>query len=148
VTYSHEQGWLVLIFIMLAGILIRQYFVLRHSGRASPLLPAGGILLLVAMIWYLSPAAPDGSGNNSVSDADIEKIIDARCVACHASQPTQPGFAAAPLGIVLETQAQIQSKAERIAFTVQSKYMPIGNLTGMTDAERASIATWYSRQQE
>ncbi len=147
-TYSHEQGWLVLIFIMFAGVLIRQYFVLRHSGRASPLLPAGGILLLVAMIWYLSPAAPDGSSNNSVSDADIGKIIDARCVACHASQPTQPGFAAAPLGIVLETQAQIQNKAERIAFTVQSKYMPIGNLTGMTDAERASIATWYSRQQQ
>jgi len=148
VTYSHEQGWLVLIFIMLAGVLIRQYFVLRHRGRASPLLPAGGILLLVAMIWYLSPAAPDGSSNNSVSDADIEKIIDNRCVACHASQPTQPGFAAAPLGIVLETQAQIQSKAERIAVTVQTKYMPIGNLTGMTDAERASIATWYSRQQK
>jgi uncharacterized membrane protein len=96
----------------------------------------------------LSPAAPDGSSNNSVSDADIEKIIHTRCVACHASQPTQPGFAAAPLGIVLQTQAQIQSKAERIAFTVQSKYMPIGNLTGMTDAERASIATWYLQQQK
>ena len=147
-TYSHERGWLVLVFIMLAGVLIRQYFVLRHSGRASPLLPAGGIFLLVAMIWYLSPAAPAGYSNNSVSDADIEKIIDSRCVACHADKPTQPGFAAAPLGIVLETQAQIRSKAERIAFTVQSKYMPIGNLTGMTDAERASIATWYSLQQQ
>ena len=35
-TYSHQHGWLVLIFIMLAGVLIRQYFVMRHSHRASP----------------------------------------------------------------------------------------------------------------
>ena len=34
-TYSHEQGWLVLIAIMIAGALIRQYFVMRHSGRAN-----------------------------------------------------------------------------------------------------------------
>ena len=34
-----------------------------------------------------------------------------------------------------------------IATTVQSKYMPIGNLTGMTDQERAVVATWYAQQQ-
>ena len=34
-TYSHEQGWLVLGFIMMAGVLIRQYFVMRHGGNAN-----------------------------------------------------------------------------------------------------------------
>ena len=147
-TYSHPQGWLVLIFIMLAGVLIRQYFVMRHSGKASPLLPVGGVLLLLAMIWYLSPASVDDSASAGISDAEIAQIIDARCVACHASKPTQPGFAEAPLGLMLESMEQIHNNADRIAVTVQTRYMPIGNLTAMTDQERSSIASWYSQRQQ
>ncbi|MCP4765665.1 MAG: urate hydroxylase PuuD [Gammaproteobacteria bacterium] len=143
-TYSHEQGWLVLIFIMLAGVLIRQYFVLRHSHKASPLLPALAVILLLAMVWYLRPAPP-ADVEGGISDAQIAEIIDSRCVACHASKPTQPGFAEAPLGILLETPEQISVRAERIAVTVQTRYMPIGNLTGMTDEERATVAGWYAQ---
>lgn len=147
-TYSHEHGWLVLIFIMSAGVLIRQYFVLRHSQRASPLLPAIAVLLLLAMIWYLSPKTPDSDAANLVSETQIARIIERRCIACHASQPTQPGFVAAPLGIVLESREEILNRAERIAVTVQTRYMPIGNLTGMTDQERASVASWYAQIQQ
>ena len=146
-TYSHEQGWLVLIFIMLAGVLIRQYFVLRHSNKAPLALPAIAVLLLLAMIVYLSPKPVD-SAAGKVSETQISQIIEVRCVACHASKPTQPGFAEAPLGLVMETPAQINTLAERIATTVQSKYMPIGNLTGMTDDERALIAAWYAQQKQ
>jgi uncharacterized membrane protein len=147
-TYSHEHGWLVLIFIMLAGVLIRQYFVLRHSHRASPALPAIAVVLLLSVAWYLSPAKIESDDASRVSEAQISKIIATRCVACHASQPTQPGFAAAPLGIVLESPELILNQAERIAFTVQTKYMPIGNLTGMTDQERATVARWYAQIQQ
>lgn len=146
-TYSHENGWLVLIFIMLAGVLIRQFFVLRHGGRASPALLAFALVLLLAMVWYLSPKTIDSAGADPVSEAQISQIINTRCIACHASKPTQPGFAKAPLGLVMETPKQIAQNAERIATAVQSKYMPIGNLTGMTDQERAVVATWYAQQQ-
>lgn len=144
-TYSHESGWLVLIVIMLAGVLIRQFFVLRHRGAAPLALPAIAILLLLGLIWYLRPPAVD-AGGEQVSQAQIGAIIEARCVSCHASKPTQPGFAEAPLGLVMETPAQIETLAERIATTVQSKYMPIGNLTGMTEDERALVATWYAQR--
>jgi len=144
-TYSHEHGWLVLIFIMLAGVLIRQYFVLRHSHKASPLLPALAVILLLAMVWYLRPAPPAGVVEGGVSDAQIAEIVNSRCIACHASQPTRPGFVEAPLGILLETPEQIRTRAERIAVTVQTRYMPIGNLTGMTDEERAMVAGWYAQ---
>ncbi|TNF86857.1 MAG: urate hydroxylase PuuD [Gammaproteobacteria bacterium] len=146
-TYSHANGWLVLIFIMLAGVLIRQFFVLRHSGNASPALPAVAVVLLLSMVWYLSPKKIDGADGEQVSAQQVTEIVNARCVACHANQPTQPGFAEAPLGLVLETPEQIAQNAERIATTVQSRYMPIGNLTSMTDQERAVIATWYAQQQ-
>jgi uncharacterized membrane protein len=145
-TYSHQHGWLVLIFIMLAGVLIRQYFVMRHSHRASLLLPVIAIILLLAMVWYLRPLASDGASAGQVSEAQIADIINQRCVACHASAPTQPGFVEAPLGIMLESSQQILQRAERIASTVQTRYMPIGNMTGMTDAERATVASWYAQR--
>jgi len=144
-TYSHPQGWLVLIFIMLAGVLIRQYFVLRHSHRASPLLPAMALVLILAMVWYLRPVASDAAAGAAVSEAQISAIIDQRCVACHSGKPAQPGFVEAPLGIVLETPQQIEARAERIAVSVQTRYMPLANLTGMTDAERAAVASWYAQ---
>ena len=143
-TYSHPQGWLVLIFVMLAGVLIRQYFVLRHAHKASPLLPVLAVILLLAMVWWLRPVASTDTAAGEVSSAQIAEIINSRCVACHASQPTQPGFAEAPLGILLESSDQIETRADRIAATVQTRYMPIGNLTGMTDAERAVVASWYA----
>jgi uncharacterized membrane protein len=147
-TYSHEHGWLVLIFIMLAGVLIRQYFVLRHSHRASPALPAIAVVLLLSLVWYLSPVKIESDDASRVSETQISRIIESRCVSCHASQPTQPGFAEAPLGIVLESPEQIVNEGQRIATTVQTKYMPIGNLTGMTDQERATVARWYAQMQQ
>jgi len=38
-TYGHQHGWAVLAVIMLAGALIRQYFVLRHLGKNLVALP-------------------------------------------------------------------------------------------------------------
>ena len=148
IIYSHEHGWLVLIFIMLAGVLIRQYFVLRHSHQASPALPAIAVVLLLSMVWYLSPVKIESDDASRVSETQISEIIETRCVACHANQPTQPGFVEAPLGIVLESPELILNLAERIAITVQTKYMPIGNLTGMTDQERAKVAQWYAQLQQ
>ena len=144
-TYSHEHGWLVLTFIMLAGVLIRQFFVLRHRGQVKWALPAIGIVLLLAMVWYLRPATLEAS--LSVTDTQMQTVVKTRCVACHATSPTQPGFAAAPLGLVLERTDQIRQNAVRIANTVQSRYMPIGNLTGMTDQERALVASWFAQIQ-
>ena len=54
--------------------------------------------------------------------------------------PTQPGFSAAPKGVVLESARDIVSQATPIHLqTVVSKVMPIGNLTKMTEDERLVI---------
>lgn len=146
-TYAHPRGWLVLICIMLAGVLVRQYFVMRHSQPAKPILLVMAAALLLAMIWYLKPETIEVDRANPIGEAEVLPIMQARCVACHAAQPVQPGIAEAPLGILLETYAQTLKHAERVAFTVQTKYMPIGNLTGMTDEERTTIATWHAQVQ-
>ncbi|WP_313917299.1 urate hydroxylase PuuD [Tahibacter sp.] len=50
--YAHGDGWLVLAAFMAAGALIRQFFVLWHSGdRAWWLLVAGAAVLIAVFAW-------------------------------------------------------------------------------------------------
>ena len=143
-TYSHPYGWIVLGVIMLAGVLIRQFFVLRHKGRTMPLLPALAVVLLLGLAVAIAPA-PATPVSGDVAFAKLKTVLDARCVGCHATQPTQAGFAQPPKGVVLETPEQIGQNAAKIAETVGSRYMPIGNLTQMTDDERALVAAWFAQ---
>ena len=143
-TYGHPQGWLVLGAIMLAGVLIRQFFVLRHRGRVLWVLPAAGTALLAGLAVALAPHPVD-SGGERVAFAKLQDVLNARCVGCHAATPTQAGFAQPPKGVVLETPGQIAAHAAKVAEVVGNRYMPIGNLTQMTDGERALVATWYAQ---
>jgi uncharacterized membrane protein len=144
-TYSHPHGWAVLCGIMLAGVLIRQFFVLRHKGSVRPALPVLAVVLLAGVAVALAPTAAPGT-RGEVAFADVKAVLAARCAPCHAAAPTQEGFAQPPKGIVLETPEQIAQNAAKVAETVANRYMPIGNLTHMTDAERALVAAWYAQR--
>ncbi|MGA1599470.1 MAG: urate hydroxylase PuuD [bacterium] len=146
-TYSHEHGWLVLGAIMLAGVLVRQFFVLRHKGEWKWWLPASGTVIVVALIFWMRPQALEVSGSPQVSLGEVRQVLLQRCVTCHAAQPVQPGFVQPPKGVMLETVEQVEQHAAKIAETVASGYMPLGNLTGITDPERTLIATWYAQKQ-
>ena len=68
-------------------------------------------------------------------------IVEQRCVPCHSAHPTR--VAAAPLGIELDTAAQIHAQAAAIKrVAVDSQLMPLGNATGMTQAERDELGAW------
>ena len=75
----------------------------------------------------------------------MRSIVDARCIACHATQPKHEGFAQPPKGIVLETNDQVAANAAKIAETVGNRYMLIGNLTQMTHHEPAIVSAWYTQ---
>ncbi len=143
-TYGAPQGWLVLGVIMLAGVLIRQFFVLRHRGVVRWWLPAAGAALLAGVAVALVPASVAVDGGTVAFDR-VHAVLKTRCVACHAAHPTQEGFAQPPKGVVLETPAQVAANAAKVAETVGNRYMPLANLTHMTDAERALIATWFAQ---
>ena len=73
----------------------------------------------------------------------VQQIMAARCLGCHATEPIEAGFAAPPKGLVLETPDEIRAARDKIhQQVVVTKVMPLGNLTGMTDEERAVIARW------
>ena len=142
-TYSHPHGWAVLAAIMVAGALIRQFFVLRHRGQLRPLYIAIAVLLLIAVFVALAPKPREATGAGTVTFAEVRLIVTHRCVGCHAAQPTMAGFAQPPKGVMLQTEEQVLAHAPKIAETVATRYMPIGNLTQMTDSERERIALWF-----
>ena len=152
--YRHEHAWAVLGAIMFAGVLIRHFFNLRHKGRVEWRYPAAGAAILLAVAVWLAPKAPAAQAQGAdarAQFAQVQQIVTQRCASCHAERPTQPGFAAAPLGVMLHTPELVAQHAQRVyQQTVQTRAMPLANLTNMTDAERAQIAAWYesgARQQ-
>src|SRR5262249_52071704 len=116
-TYSNPYGWVVLAVIMLAGVLVRQFFRLRDKRNIKPILPALAVVLILGVAVALAPA-PVAKTNETVSFAKVKGIVDTRCLACHSAQPTQPGFVQPPKGIAFDTAEQIAQNAAKIAETV------------------------------
>jgi uncharacterized membrane protein len=147
-TYNHAWNWVILIAITLAGALIRVYFVARHKGSASPLPLAIAVLLLAGIAAAIAPRA-NATAGGSVAFEDVRAIVVHRCTTCHSGEPTHPAFPAAPGGVVLDTDAEILAEALRIhQQTVITRAMPIGNLTGISEAERGVIDRWYRSLEE
>jgi uncharacterized membrane protein len=146
-TYRHEHAWAVLAAIMAAGVLIRHFFNLRHKGRIEWKYPAAGVALLAVLAVLIAPRtplAPQPGVDTAAQFTQVKAIVDQRCVACHSAHPTQPGFATAPAGVMLDSPELVAQHAARIyQQTVQLKAMPLANLTNMTDAERAQVGAWF-----
>jgi uncharacterized membrane protein len=148
-TFGARYNWLVLIALCAAGALIRVYFVARHKhherGGKTPLWPALlGLLIVGATAGALAPkrAATASAGSRAARFTDIQHIVANRCAPCHAAAPTQPGFAAAPKGVLLDSSDGLLTNLGVIEPQVATRAMPIGNLTGMTDAERNQLLDW------
>ncbi|MEO6984064.1 MAG: urate hydroxylase PuuD [Paralcaligenes sp.] len=141
-TYTGPNAWIVMSLFIFAGAVIRQYFVLRHSGKNQLAYPATGIIMLAAIAWLAAPTAQTTITSGTISLDQVRTIVAARCIECHSAKPTQTGFASAPAGIMFDAPEQIVAHATQIKQVVASRYMPLANMTRMTDAERAAIASW------
>lgn len=148
-TYGHKYNWLILMAITLIGALVRVYFVARHKGKASLLPVLGALVILFGLIALMAPrqsATAAAGSDTKVELSTVHAIVTARCTSCHANVPTQPGFQAPPAAIVFETEDDVTRQAQVIhQQTVVTKAMPIGNLTAITDEERATIDAWFQQ---
>jgi uncharacterized membrane protein len=147
-TYGAHENWLVLIAMSFSGVCIRAWFVARHKpqGRQgiASLLPLGlGLLGLAIVIVGLYPDdRVPGAGVRPLTTTQAETILEQRCVPCHSHSPTQPGFNAPPNGIVLNSPAQVRVHLADVRKQLALRTMPLGNITGMTDEERAGLLQW------
>jgi uncharacterized membrane protein len=136
--FGHEHAWLalVLISIVLAGI--RHFFNLWHTGRRAWWIPAAAALAAVGLAVWLEPEETPASETGPVSFAQVQPIVEQRCATCHSG-------AAAPLGVRLETEAEITARADDIERqAVLTEAMPPGNATEMTEEERELLGAWIA----
>ncbi|HCE39985.1 MAG: hypothetical protein CL543_11490 [Alcanivorax sp.] len=148
-TYGSGWNWLILTALALAGIVIRHYFNRRHLPGRHWGLMALGLAGLAAIILATAPRAPDrqaGADTPPVTLEAVNAVVEQRCAACHAAAPSFAGFTAPPKGVRLDSEAAIRQHRDQIGqVAVRTRIMPPGNLTGMTDDERALLERWLNQ---
>ena len=151
-TYTHAYNWVVLILMMLAGALIRQFFVMRHGfklGRNAHPWPYAlvGVVVIVGVIVWMRPAprAPTAAATGSPAVAvavpgvtEVQQVLVQRCVMCH-------GPAVQMKNVRLDTVEDLRLHAQGVyQQAVVSRVMPMNNATQITDAERDLIGRWFT----
>lgn len=126
------------------------------ATRSTDAASAAGTNAPAASTSGASAAASPGSTRSSVAaapsaveatDTNVQAVMQLHCNNCHGSKPTI--MPVAPQGLVFDTPEQTRQHAARIhRQVVDLKAMPLGNLTGMTDADRDLIDRWYRGLQD
>ncbi len=140
------NNWVTLVAVMLAGALIRHSFVARHKaltmGKRVPWEYAVvGTLVLVGVMVALKPT-PSSVGTSAapaqaVTFADVQSVLQQRCVMCHNAQ-------LASKNVALHEPQLITGQAQAIyQQTVVLKAMPMNNATQISDDERLLVKRWF-----
>ena len=149
-TYGSRHAWLVLALLVITGTALK--YVMNYRARSHPSVVLAGAAALVAAVALTARPSPGTRAAASYRDAapvafaEVRAIIELRCLTCHATHPSNPSFPQPPSGIVLEDPRRIRSLAPRILVrAVETRTMPLGNLTGMTEEERATLGAWIAQ---
>jgi uncharacterized membrane protein len=138
-TYGHSYSWLILVSLLVIGAWVRHFFNLRHTGRTAWWIPVTAAVAIAAVAVAIRPGG--SSGGSAVPFSRAQAIVQERCVPCHSAHPTKVDVA--PKGILFDTPREISSQASVIEqVAVSTKVMPLGNATGMTQAERDALGAW------
>ena len=102
---------------------------------------------LFVLAYLVSPKpAPALSENGvpaaQVTFAQVQSIMEARCTSCHAEKPTYEAFPTPPKGVILTSYDKIKANKEKMKTSLETNYMPLGNLTKMTPEERQTVIQW------
>ena len=151
ITYGHPSSWLIAVGVVVAGGLLR-HFINQHDAdeldwKGKVALPASA-LAVVALI--VVSASRLGTGySEPVEFAEARQIMNKHCISCHSATPTQEGFEQAPAGVMFDTPRDVRKYAAQInAQVVLTDTMPLGNMTEMTQEERAKLGAWVAQGAE
>ena len=136
--FGADEAWLVFVAIAVLTALIRVFFNRWHAGRRAWWILAAATAGVVALAVWLQPEEAGSDVSGPVAFVQVEPVIARRCATCHSG-------VSAPLGVRLETQAEIEARIDDIERqAVLTRAMPPGNSTGMTEEERELLAAWIA----
>ena len=153
--FASEWNWLIAALVFLMGVTIRHFFNTMHARKGMLWWTWGATAaLFLLIVWLSSLGAPERKGEATLGPAaaryaaapgfaEAHEIVLTRCSMCHAAEPAWEGLAAAPKGVLLESEADLARHAEAVLLqSGLSRAMPPGNLTWMEPEERAAIVAW------
>lgn len=145
-TFGYEQPWLILAIISLGTAGVKHYLNLREKGQLSVWVLPVSIVILLAGAFISAPPKDPGACNTKIEFSEVNAIIQARCVSCHSSKPTDDVYKAPPNGVMYDTPGDIVRKKELIRQRVViTKTMPQNNKTNITEKERDILRCWIEQ---
>jgi uncharacterized membrane protein len=145
-TFGYEHPWLILMIISLGAAGVKHYLNLREKKQSSVWVMPISAGILLAASFISAPAKNPEACNTDVSFAEVNSIIQERCVSCHSARPTDDVYKVAPNGVMYDTPESIVSKKDLIMQrVVVTKTMPQNNKTNITEAERDLIRCWINQ---
>ena len=145
-TFSNKYAWLVLAAISLGLAGLKHWLNLREQKQMSVWVMPVSVLLLLAVAYMTAPQKLNSLHHETVEFAQVNSIIQERCISCHSARPTNPAFAAPPNGVMYDTPEEIVKVKDKIMQRVViTKTMPQNNQTNMTLEERDVIRAWIEQ---
>ena len=154
--FATEWNWVIAALIFLEGAIIRHWFNTRHARKGNPHWTWGAAVVIFLASAWLSSAPMRGDARDAVASAGAAPFINAahfsaardtvlmRCSMCHTAEPVWEGVHQAPKNVHLDGDIEIANQAREIAMQAgYSHAMPPGNITEMSDEERALLVAWY-----
>jgi uncharacterized membrane protein len=144
--FDHRLNWVLLACLVVVGASVRHLMITieRHQTAYWAFAPAVlGMAGVLAITW---PTPPPVDTSPRVPFSEANDIITRRCRRCHSATPTDEVWTSPPQGVMFDTADSIVAYAPRIRFrAVESRTMPLGNATEMTDAEREVLRRWIDQ---
>ena len=155
--FATQWNWIIASLIFLVGVVIRHYFNTRHARKGNPHWTwLAAVVLFIIIAWLSTGPKVPGSAGEAVASRAAEPFLTAshfeaasltvqtRCAMCHTAEPAWSGIFEPPKNVILDNDIAIANHARDIA--MQAGYahaMPPGNVSEMTDDERALIVAWF-----
>jgi uncharacterized membrane protein len=143
-TYGNPHPWLPLALLIIAGAAARHAMIGKPPGKyGAAVAAAAGIVAAIVVTAPKAVGQGDRGTVGQVSFGQARAVINQRCLPCHSHYPTDDVFTVAPNNVTFDKAEDIVRLAPRIRErAVVQKTMPMGNKTGITDAERALLGQW------
>ncbi len=145
-TFGYEYPWLILGVISLGTAGVKHYLNLKEKKELNVWILPVSVAILLAASFISAPAANPYECRKEVSFAEVNDIIQKRCVSCHSANPTDDTYKVAPNGVMYDTPDAIVAKKDLIMQrVVVTKTMPQNNKTNITEEERNTLRCWIEQ---